>query len=849
MLHRSKSKETHHDSFIPRPSFLRSESGGQKPVTSNAPSRPSPLSFFSSSAKPTTLDPQKVWEAEYLTKLRTNRPARPSGSRPLPNRSVAPSPAPTAGQPVRPLSALSRPFLSTAQSDTAVVPGRCSSAMSHRKPHSILPSASTRLGRPLVQEPQLASTKRDFSASTTTSTGSSTTITSGTYIERGSRWLERQEARSLREALEDKDIQDQQRLHKAAQKEASELVSEHRNPQAPVNPYKPYKHYKQHLDKDSHARSQSHDLFGEFNRSDSVTSPSQRSVSDTSSSAKNEGDRSQERQVFVRLLVDDDKADQKAATSESHVLGNALEKNVYRNFTNPLKPSSLFSRRRASGSKLRKASGEKGLFSNPDDRIYEEPEEVMNTSQSPVEAHEQQLVPLKSKTRNSLPKVKFAKDQSTPSTTTPTELNHKPSRFEIHRNPPSQSRNPDYVRNALPPTPTDSTSTTDSDSNANRSGSRNDVEIRGDDIRAATSMRLKDRSPKLPTPTAVSDRPGRPIVSFDPDWKPSESQAKRNRSPSSFVASHSKPERPLPVILPPSNSTASDLLIPTINFPESPQVEIQGVPEISVSSAPSISISGVDDPTPSRTEKAASARPLPRPFTKPSVQPNHRPLPHHSSTAPNSTSHWSPSTQHRATAQCYACALPISGRIVSAASQRFHPHCFSCFNCGELLECVAFYPEPDTFRSTRITRIHARANDEPVPSDAEGTSSPEDDGDESLRFYCHLDFHEKFSPRCRSCKTPIEGEVVLACGGEWHKGHFFCAECGDPFDEGIPFVEREGYAWCVGCHTRRFSGKCQGCRRPVCDGGVRALGGEWHEECFCCEVCSPLGVLNAEVGG
>jgi hypothetical protein len=36
-----------------------------------------------------------------------------------------------------------------------------------------------------------------------------------------------------------------------------------------------------------------------------------------------------------------------------------------------------------------------------------------------------------------------------------------------------------------------------------------------------------------------------------------------------------------------------------------------------------------------------------------------------------------------------------------------------------------------------------------------------------------------FSPRCKSCKTPIEGEVVVACGAEWHVGHFFCAECGD----------------------------------------------------------------------
>jgi hypothetical protein len=76
-----------------------------------------------------------------------------------------------------------------------------------------------------------------------------------------------------------------------------------------------------------------------------------------------------------------------------------------------------------------------------------------------------------------------------------------------------------------------------------------------------------------------------------------------------------------------------------------------------------------------------------------------------------------------------------------------------------------------------VERIRKRARGEHVEEvDGQGMA---EDGDESLRFYCHLDFHELYSPRCRSCKTPIEGEVVIACGGEWHVGHFFCAECGD----------------------------------------------------------------------
>ena len=148
---------------------------------------------------------------------------------------------------------------------------------------------------------------------------------------------------------------------------------------------------------------------------------------------------------------------------------------------------------------------------------------------------------------------------------------------------------------------------------------------------------------------------------------------------------------------------------------------------------------------------------------------------------------------------------------------------------------MAFYPEPTIHRTSRLARIEVRASDSNVPDEIDGYKASED-GDTSLRFYCHLDFHELFSPRCRSCKTPIEGEVVLACGGEWHKGHFFCAQCGDPFDEKTPFVEKDGYAWCVGCHAGRFNGKCKGCKKVILEQGVQALGGEWHEACFCCVV-------------
>lgn len=52
----------------------------------------------------------------------------------------------------------------------------------------------------------------------------------------------------------------------------------------------------------------------------------------------------------------------------------------------------------------------------------------------------------------------------------------------------------------------------------------------------------------------------------------------------------------------------------------------------------------------------------------------------------------------------------------------------------------------------------------------------------------------------------------------------------------MPFVEKDGYAWCVGCHTNRYSTKCKKCRKPVTDTVLKALGFEWHPNCFVCTV-------------
>lgn len=289
-------------------------------------------------------------------------------------------------------------------------------------------------------------------------------------------------------------------------------------------------------------------------------------------------------------------------------------------------------------------------------------------------------------------------------------------------------------------------------------------------------------------------------------------------TPPPTVSSTTTPNKmpSIPTIYLPDEDEGPRVPVPTINLPgdNSPK-----------NKKPTPSIPSISFPSESSSSSAREIR----------QEPPRRPLPTPRANAKPPSSNYSSGGSNPGgyinsrgpTASCSHCRTSIEGRVVSASSLRFHPECFRCDHCHTRLEHVGFFPEPEENRKKRLEV---------------GGIEAERGG--KVRFYCHLDFHELFSPRCRSCKTPIEGEVVVACGGTWHAGHFFCAECGDPFGAESRFVEKDGYAWCVGCYQNRYSGKCKKCKKPVTQTVVKALGGEWHEECFCCTVSCPPAFLH-----
>lgn len=734
--------------------------------------------------------------AAYLADLRNNRIARPGGARPLPTTSIRsreePSTIKDDANTIR-TSPAGMPELPSSAGATPNTICNTSTSVSSR-----LPTATTKAHD--YQSTQSKSLK-----------GPSNLLPSVKYIERGQRWMEKEEAGSLRHAMDDMKLADNQsthdsderKLYDAAQEEASELVWQHRHGVEP-QPNAPYR-YKPHMRKNSyqHARTAS---FGRRTGGNAVTSlagegaSSNRSSIDTNVHSRrsrfslgySHGPSADEaHNANTKTLVHEPRMQQAAQPA-------------------PLQPGSrrVSTKRNISGEIDRPFSG---------DQIWEEPEGTLpdNNAHAPQMGVDAPSTAASRKLRN--------QDHLT-ATSPAKKVDVQKARvsIDVHREPPSQSRNPQYTTN-VPHIilPEDQETCRDSG-----------VERRSDDIREATSMRLKDRSAKLPTPSAVSDNPGRPIVSFDTDWKAPEDTVDKkpgsafgSSSPWREQSGHMSPTIPL-IVIPDQDDMDSE----ASRCPPAPSIIVQGACEMP-NDMPVIP--SIVTPEDNHHGMRSSTRPLPTPQARGGKNT--------AGTRPRG--HWSPAPVggYRSSTSCHECSLPIEGRFVALAGvpERFHPQCFTCYSCGTGLEALEISPEPESYRTNRLSRIRRRAEGE-VLEETPGMTR-EEDGDERFRFFCHLDWHELYAPRCKHCKTPILGEHIVALGEHWHYGHFFCAECGDPFNQGMTHIEKDGYAWCINCQTKRTerrAPKCKKCRRAVIGQYIQALGGEWHDDCFRCAVCN-----------
>lgn len=343
-------------------------------------------------------------------------------------------------------------------------------------------------------------------------------------------------------ALEDMDLEEEKKLHSAAQDEAAELVWKHKNPaaaeavaNAPYANPDMHRDYRQHLRKGSYQRSHSQEV---------VPVVAQRSTSGGSQMSQNSQSESMIGSISSSMKRKSVEVLRKVSPPSGIMAVNKTRRTPSGKSYGGLAEAvandvAQAHRRTSSGSRKRILSAEKKIFMHPNDKIWEDPQEEHSPQphqEPPVETRQAAIVtsqPPAHFRKNPFARVRMQADKLERSNTEPIMTGpSRPNSIEIQKNPPSQSRRPWYMSNEpLPPTPP-SAGERDAEEVAPKvTPTKEGKELRGDDIRAATSKQRKDYSPKLPRPTMVSDKPGRPIVSFKQDWRPKEIVLEEAKAP------------------------------------------------------------------------------------------------------------------------------------------------------------------------------------------------------------------------------------------------------------------------------------------------------------------------------
>jgi len=117
---------------------------------------------------------------------------------------------------------------------------------------------------------------------------------------------------------------------------------------------------------------------------------------------------------------------------------------------------------------------------------------------------------------------------------------------------------------------------------------------------------------------------------------------------------------------------------------------------------------------------------------------------------------------------------------------------------------------------------------------------------------------ESFQPNiltkhCQFCREALDknSKLINSNGNLYHTRCFVCAQCFQPFKDGI-FFEFEGRKYCKHDFQVLFASCCAKCSDFIVDGRViKALGSTWHPQCLTCDRCDkPVSDIGfSKIGG
>lgn len=169
-----------------------------------------------------------------------------------------------------------------------------------------------------------------------------------------------------------------------------------------------------------------------------------------------------------------------------------------------------------------------------------------------------------------------------------------------------------------------------------------------------------------------------------------------------------------------------------------------------------------------------------------------------------------PGTGPQRTFSCHHCKQPMGLGDPAVFAERagydrlWHPACFVCCTCGELLVDMIYFWKKG-------------------------------------KLYCGRHYGDSEKPRCAGCDELIfSNEYTQAEGQDWHLKHFCCFDC-DCILAGETYVMEKDKPVCTACYMKNYAVRCSTCQKPVEPEAQRVAFGDhhWHAEpeCFKCSGC------------
>ncbi|XP_065209760.1 four and a half LIM domains protein 3-like isoform X2 [Planococcus citri] len=169
-------------------------------------------------------------------------------------------------------------------------------------------------------------------------------------------------------------------------------------------------------------------------------------------------------------------------------------------------------------------------------------------------------------------------------------------------------------------------------------------------------------------------------------------------------------------------------------------------------------------------------------------------------------------------ATCPKCEKSLQASNLAVLAPKFgdsmlwHPSCFVCTDCDQLLVDLTYCVHND-------------------------------------KLYCERHYAEQLKPRCAACDELIfSGEFTKAMNKDWHSTHFCCWQCDESLT-GQRYVLRDDHPYCIKCYESVFANPCEECNKVI---GIDSKDlsyqdKHWHEACFLCSKCH-ISLVDKQFG-